>query len=228
MWLTPTIIGPKAAWPRRTVSRPERRLALPHISRHTDAGFEGETRRADDHVDALFEKIVRQGVVAVVADERRPHEAVVGVIAAAGDSEGRPIAARFDPEEPAARQEGPLAVGLDDLDAAVVRVGGAEHVAVLGRSDGPGDFDVEPQAGRRQLTERAELRGDGRHLFGRIAAGLRELDRHGLAVRDARVQHTRHEERDRDSFHGHRMSSGFPASSTADPVRSAPPDRQAW
>src|SRR5262245_25539597 len=64
-------------------------LAMTHIRRRPDRGFDGKMGRAEEAAGAMFHEVVGQCEVSVVANERGAKEPHVGVIATTIDSERR-------------------------------------------------------------------------------------------------------------------------------------------
>ena len=105
-------------------------LRVADIAGRTEARLHVQLRNARDDVGAVLEKVVGQREVAVVANQRRPEESGIRVVAAARDAERRAVPARANADQARAGPEQPLAVGLDHLHAIAVRVGGAERVGL--------------------------------------------------------------------------------------------------
>ena len=70
----------------RIDARPSNRGA--DIGRSSHARFDGQPRNACHHGGAMFEEVVGEAEVAVIADERRAEKSRVRVIARVRDSEG--------------------------------------------------------------------------------------------------------------------------------------------
>src|SRR5262249_61254008 len=93
-----------------------------------DAGLKRQPRRASFDVDTMFEKVVRQRPVPVVANERRADKPRVAMIARGRNAERHAEASGTYVDKPAARREQPLGVRFDHLQTVGIGVRRAERV----------------------------------------------------------------------------------------------------
>ena len=113
----------------------------------------------DDHVRAVLQIAARQRVVIAVADERRPQEPEVGVIAGRRDAERRAVPPGLDGAQAAGFGPDVFDVGLDDLDAVRRRDTPCRRHRTRRRDRVPhAAFDIHSQS-RPRLGEHAQLRG---------------------------------------------------------------------
>ena len=134
MKLTPTMSEPADAFGAHDRVDAGAANGLADVARRADAELDRQARRADDHVDAVLEIAARQRVVLAVANQRRTEKPDVGVVAGGVDAKRRAVAAALHRAHPPPGREEVLAVGLDDLEAALVGIGGAEDVGLARRS----------------------------------------------------------------------------------------------
>ena len=202
---------------------------LADVSRRADAALDLEARRAGHDVDAALEEVVADRPVVVVAQQRRPQEALVGVVAARIDAERAAVLAAAHANEQTARPEHPLDVRFAQLDLPAVWVGSSERIGGVGRSARPRRFDVDAVVAR-EIAEQAQLGSARRGVaLGGVPAG--EVELRGNRLRGAARRH--HQERERtgrrgpEERQGHATSSTAPARTVTLPLTTGPAARQA-
>jgi hypothetical protein len=199
------------------------------VLRRANARLRVQVRRAGHHVDAGFEKGVRERVVGAVADEGRSREAGVRVIAAAGDPEGHAIPSGAQVHERAPRAKLTFREHLHRTYAPIVRVRGMERVRLdIAPTAAPGGLEVHAPGAAGHGAEHAEFRHGGRGAVGRAP-------RRNLRFGDDRLrgrgccpaERGHHEETGGRVPHGQRISRSAPGCTSADPFNMEPPGRQA-
>ena len=116
------------------------------IVRTADAGFDEQLRHAGGEHRAVFEPVVRDAEISVVANQRRPQESRVAVIAAAVDAERHAESSGAHAEHRAARAEISLRVDFHQPHASAVR----DTPRRIHRCPS----DRRPRGGRRQPARR--------------------------------------------------------------------------
>jgi hypothetical protein len=153
--------------------------------RTADARLYEQLRHATSEHHTVFEPVVRDAEVPVVADERRAHESRIAVVAACVDPERHAESSGPYTEQASTRTEVALAEGLDELSFPSVRIRGAEHIRahrihardalpeqrrITSPAIAPRGFGEELNACRR-LAEQPQLRRDRADVFARKTGG---------------------------------------------------------